>query len=142
MGRAHAEGLNYYDTLIAVAGDCPVTASVVPPSRAKKTVAELQYEMLVDSPFVHTQEDVLFETWLRRQGDEIGAGDVARLRAEFLSKPQACLRASPLPKRYGWGLLFDDGGRVALCPMESERYRDLVASGEVTVLEALRSTRR
>lgn len=136
--------LNYYDTLIAVADDCPVDHGVVPtPRGGKPTVASLQYEMLAGNPHVLTQEDVLFESWLARQDIPEDGRDVARLRHEFFSKPQACLRSSPLPKKYGWGLLFDHEGRVALLPMESAEYERLVAgsNGSVKVLKALRSAR-
>ncbi|GII80064.1 hypothetical protein Sru01_50460 [Sphaerisporangium rufum] len=135
--------LHYYDTLIAVADDCPVPHSEVPRERAgKRTVAGLQYEMLADAPHTLTQEDVLFESWLRRQDPPpAGPDEVARLRHEFFARSQACLRASPLPKRHGFGLLFDSAGRIALCPMESARYQELLAGDEVTVLKAMRSRR-
>ena len=138
--------MNYFRTLIAVADDSPVSRSVVPAERgAKKTVAVLQYEMLVDHPYVHTQPDVLFGVWLQRR-DPAGSPsdeDAARLREDFFAKPQPCLRSSPLPKKYGWGLVFDRDGRVALCPMESEEYRQITAGDVdgVTVLKALRSRR-
>lgn len=142
--------MNYFETLIAVADDCTVTSSVVPSERGgKKTVAVLQYEMLAADPYHLTQEDVLFETWLRRQ-DVSGAApdaDRADLRDRFFAKEQPCLRSSPLPKKYGFGLRFDAEGRVALCPVESEEYRRLVGEstgespGELTVLKALRSRR-
>ncbi|HEY8489667.1 MAG TPA: DUF6157 family protein [Dehalococcoidia bacterium] len=135
--------LNYYQTLIAVADDCPVTRSVVPEDRnGQRTVAAVQYELLADSPYVYTQEDVLFLTWLRRQ-EAVGRSEaeVAELRRQFFSKPQACLRSSPLPKRYGWGLHFNEQGRVALSPIESARYAELRAGGTVKVLKALRSKR-
>ena len=137
--------LNYTETLIAVADDCPVTSSVVPMARAgKKTVAVLQYEMLAGNPFVLTQEDVLFRSWLSRQDlpDDLPEADRARLRHDFFAKPQACLRSSPLPKQYGWGLLFDHEGRIALCAMESPEYQRLVGGeGGVKVLKALRARR-
>ncbi|GII05663.1 DUF6157 family protein [Planobispora takensis] len=137
--------LNYYDTLIAVAEDCPVGSSVEPePRGGKKTVAVLQFEMLDADPGGLTQEDVLFESWLRRQEPaERSQEELAELRAQLFSKPQACLRASPLPKKYGWGLLFDGEGRVRLCPMESEEYRRILAGEvpEVKVLKAMRSSR-
>ncbi len=136
--------LNYYDTLIAVADDCPVDHSVVLTPRAgKPTVAVLQYEMLTDNPHVLTQEDVLFESWLARQDMSEDGVDKARLREEFFSKPQACLRSSPLPKTYGWGLLFDHDGRIALLPMESTEYQRLVAGTQplIAVLKALRPRR-
>ncbi|KAB8184440.1 DUF6157 family protein [Microbispora catharanthi] len=149
-----AEDLNYYSTLIAVADDCPVTAAEVPGARGgKPTVAVLQYELISGAPYGMTQEDVLFETWLRRQDlpEDLSAERRAELRKEFFSRSQACLRASPLPKRYGWGLLFDRDGRIALCPVESEEYRRLVVGafrgaqagedGGVRVLKAMRSRR-
>lgn len=135
--------MNYYDSFIAVADDCPVTESVVPTAGGdKKTVAVLQYEMLAGSPYQCTQEDVLFNSWLERQdlGDP-SADEVGRLRDEFFSKDQACLRASPLPKKFGWGLSFDDKGGVALCPMESEEYRQRVEGGDVKVMKAMRFKR-
>jgi hypothetical protein len=136
---------NYSQTLIAVADDCPVKNSVVPvESGAKKTVAVLQYELLAGRPFVHTQADVLFDTWLMRQEPplpKLSAPEVARLRAEFFAKPQACMRTSPLPKKYGWGLLFDRAGRVALCPMESKEYKESLTSDSIKVVKAMRSSR-
>ncbi|MEV1203865.1 DUF6157 family protein [Microbispora rosea] len=144
------EDLNYYSTLIAVADDCPVTAAEVPGGRGgRPTVAVFQYELISGAPYGLTQEDVLFETWLRRQDlpADLPAERRAELRKEFFSRSQACLRASPLPKKHGWGLLFDQDGRIALCPMESEEYRRLVdgaqagQDGGVRVLKALRSRR-
>ncbi|MGH8793160.1 MAG: DUF6157 family protein [Stackebrandtia sp.] len=137
--------MNYYDTLITAAEDCPVDHGVVPaPRGGKKTVAVMQYEMLAESPHVYTQEDVLFDVWLARQDlAEVSNDERRRLRAEFFAKPQACLRASPLPKKHGWGLLFDPEGRVALCAADSPRYRDLVGGAEpdVKLLPAMRSKR-
>lgn len=138
--------MNYYDTLIAVADDCPATISVVPQERGgKKTVAVLQYEMIAAKPHGLTQEEVLFETWLSRQDlpAEPSGAERAELWNRFFAKDQACLRSSPLPKKYGFGLRFDGEGRVALCPMESEEYRRLTDqdADEVTVLKALRSKR-
>ncbi len=138
--------MGYVNSLIAVADDCPITTSQVPPIRkGKKTVANIQYELLSEQPGIYTQEDVLFESWLRRQA-KLGSNqqEVARLREAFFAKPQACLRSSPLPKRYGWGLLFDGNGRISLCPMESNEYEE-ISSGkrpEIKVLKALRSSRR
>lgn len=135
--------INYYDSFIAVADDCPVAEGVVPTARgAKKTVAVLQYEMIADSPYQHTQEDVLFQSWFQRQdlGDPT-ADEVARLRHEFFSKDQPCLRASPLPKKFGWGLIFNDKGGVALCPVESDEYRQRLADTDIKVMKAMRSKR-
>jgi hypothetical protein len=138
--------LNYYETLIAVADDCPVSSSEVPvPRGGKATAAVVQYTMLSTDPYRHTQEDVLFESWLARQEGtaEKTPDEVERLRHEFFAKPQPCLRSSPLPKKYGWGLRFDRQGRVALLPRESAEYSKIIAgeAGPVKILKALRSSR-
>lgn len=137
---------SYQQTLIAVADDCPVRASVQPTERGgKPTVAVLQYEMLSAHPRQHTMEDVLFQSWLARQESAAphASTEIAQLRAEFFAKPQACLRASPLPKKYGFGLLFDEEGRIELCPMESAEYRQIVAGKAkgIRVLKAMRSAK-
>ena len=134
---------NYYSTVIAAADDSPATQSAVPQPRGnKKTVAEVQYEMLADHPFEYTQEDVLFKSWLERQElGELSEDEIGRLREQFFSKPQPCLRTSPLPKKYGWGFIFDEEGRVALTPVESDDYRQALESGSLKVLKAMRSTR-
>ena len=138
--------VNYYRTLIAVAEDCPVSQSVVPePRGGKATVASLQYEVLAERPYAYTQADVLFLTWLKRQDfpEAPSEAEVAKLREAFFAKPQACMRTSPLPKKYGWGLLCDEAGKVALCPKESEEYQRLTAgkAGDVKVINAMRSSR-
>ncbi len=140
--------MNYVDSFIAVAEDCPVRNSVVPQAKPdkKKSVALIQYELLADAPYVYTQEDVLFQTYVRHKEippKELEArGDA--LREEFFAKPQVCLRTSPLARKYGWGFHFDRGGKVALCPMESSGYRTFANGdpGGPTALKAFRSSRQ
>jgi hypothetical protein len=133
---------NYYQTLITVAEDCPVASSVVPAERGgKKTVAVLQYDMLAEHPYLHTQPDVLFDSWLARTHPTASPAEVRNLREQFFAKPQPCLRSSPLPKKYGFGLLFDAAGRVKLCPMESAEYSRASKDERVQKLKALRSSR-
>ena len=140
-------GHNYQSTLIAVADDCPVAESKVPaPRGGRKTVDVLQYEMLSDHPFTHTQEEVLFEVWRARQPPEtvpedLAADELETLRTQFFAKGQPCLRASPLTKTHGWGVLFDDEGRAALCAMESDAYAAALADDSLTQLKAMRSKR-
>jgi len=135
-------GMNYYETFIAAADDCPVTTGVIPaPRGGRKTVAVLQYELIAEQPYTLTQEDVLFETW-RRQQDPPPVEDQATMRERFFAQSRACLRASPLPKQYGWGLHFDSAGRVALCAVGSDDYARLSATNNgTTVLKAMRSRR-
>ncbi len=135
---------NYYETFIQVAPDCPVSAAVVPAQRgANKTVPVLEYELLTSNPYGYTQEEVLFTVYAERLGlsaDEL-ASRRGELWAEFFSKSRACLRASSLPKRYGWGVHFDSEGKIALYPMESDEYQRLAGDGALTQLLAMRSKR-
>ncbi len=56
--------MNYYDTLIEVADDCPTKKAQVPQTRVgKKTKAVVEYEILVKHPYSHTEEDIAFETY-------------------------------------------------------------------------------
>ncbi len=133
----------YFDTFIAVAEDSPTSASTPPKVRERPTVAQLQYDMLVDSPFRYTMEDVLFEVWFRRQDYEhLAADEKHALRTEFLSKPMACLRASPLSKSHGFGFAFDAEGKVALVAMESESYREYAARDDLTQTRAMATKRK
>jgi hypothetical protein len=134
------------NTFVLVAPDCPVTAAVVPvPKGAAPSVASIQHECLTERPYQLTLEDLIFEVHVRRAG--LSRAEIksraAEIRAELFAKPQACMRASPLPKRYGWGVHYDKRGRLALYAMESEEYRRF-AEGEVDglkVVAALRSKR-
>jgi Family of unknown function (DUF6157) len=67
----------------------------------------------------------------------------ATCRVKLFAKPQACMRTSPLPKRYGWGVHYDGCGRLALYAMESEEYQHFAEgkSSGVKVVTALRSKR-
>jgi hypothetical protein len=137
--------VNYRGALIAVAEDCPVEASVVPELRGgKKTLPLIQYELLRDSPYKYTSAEVLFESNMQHKG--LAAGELKRRRRElwdaFFEKPQPCLRASGLPKKYGWGIHCDEEGKIALCPMESPEYRRLSGGSSGTkVLKAFRSSK-
>lgn len=136
----------YFDTFIAVADDCTTDVAKVPqPRGSKKTVAEVQFAMLDGQPFVHTMEDVLFHSWLDRRDDidatELADDEVQAMRDEYFSTGRACLRASPLTKTHGWGVLFDSEGRAALVASESDDYQRHLHDPGLTVLNAMRSKR-
>jgi hypothetical protein len=136
---------NYVNTFIRVAPDCPVSRAVVPSSkRDRKSIPRIEYELLAASPYEFTQEELLFAVHVRREG--IGGGELKARRTamweEFFGKPRACLRASMLPKKFGWGLHFDAEGRIALVPVESDEYQGLVNGKDgITVVTAMRNRR-
>lgn len=136
---------SYTDTFITVAADCPASRGVVPKGRGeRKSIAQIQYELLAAHPYRYTQADLIFEVHVRHKG--VPAAEVAargaEIRAELLAKPHPCLRASPLPKTYGWGVHYDGAGRIAVVAVESDAYRTFErAEGGATVVPAMRNRR-
>lgn len=130
---------NYTDTFIAVAADCPVTEAEIPERKASPSVATLQYEMISAAPYTHTSDEVIFAVHAIRNG--IPKSEWKEARALFFSKGQACLRASPLSKRYGFGIHSDAKGRVALVPLGSKEYSSLASDKALVQVKAMRSKR-
>ena len=129
---------NYFNSFIAVAEDCPVASAEIPgPRKGVETIASLQYRILKDKPYVFTSDEVLFEVSSIRR--ELLPEEREAAKQEFFSKGQACFRASPLTKRYGWGVHFDEEGRMALYPRESEEYERLCADPGLERVRAIRN---
>src|SRR5438093_6653287 len=132
--------MNYYDTLIEVADDCPATEAQVPQTRGgKKTKAVVEYELLVKHPYTYTEEDIAFEVYAVLH--VIPKASWPKEREKFLSKGHPHLRVSALAKRYGWGIHNNDEGKVALIAVESRDYKRLMKDPRNTKVNALSSTR-
>lgn len=131
------------NTFISAASDSKASEGTRPQGkRAIPTVAEIHYRMLVEEPYAHTQRDVLFESSSLVRGVEgLTEKDRAKLRELFFSKPQACLRTSPLAKTYGWGIHFDAEGRVAAFGIETKAYATLATTDRLTQTRAMNSKR-
>lgn len=58
---------NYYNTFIEVAEDTKVSCGTKPTSKSeKKTVAEMQYELIVNSPYKFTSDEIFFHVFADR----------------------------------------------------------------------------
>lgn len=131
---------NYVNTFIEVADDCPVAKAELPPKKGEKlTVANLQFDMLYDHPYRYTSDGVIFDTHALRR--EIPKNEWPEARTIFFSKRQACLRSSPLGKRYGWGIHHDENSRVAIYPRESAAYAKFIKDKSISHVKAMRSKR-
>jgi hypothetical protein len=131
---------NYYDTFIEVAEDCPTAIGETPPRKANsKSVANIQHDMLIGNPYKYTSDDALFGVFAERNA--IPGNKLSEEREKFFSKGQPCFRASPLTKRYGWGVHSNAEGRIAIYAMESKDYRRFVADPGLKQLKAMRSKR-
>ncbi|WP_027570139.1 DUF6157 family protein [Bradyrhizobium sp. URHA0013] len=135
---------NCFNTFIQVAEDCPARTGEEPPLRAgKPTVACLQYGMIAKAPYKYTSDDVIFATSAPGRELAVKATETEKRAARevFFSRGQACMRASSLGKRFGWGVHADSRGRVALYPIESKRYQALARDPKLTQVRAMRSKR-
>lgn len=125
--------INYYDSFIHIAADCVIRSGTVPPRAG--SIAAIQYALLATAPYQLTSEDVLFETHRQRNPG------TNQTPAQFFERAQACLRASPLVKTYGWGLHHDSAGRVALVGAETPAYRAFAARDDLAQVPGMRNKR-
>lgn len=141
--------MGYRDTFISVADDGRASTGETPPARGgKPTVAGLQHAMLTTRPGHYTQEEVLLASspQFRARADvdaleDLNQEELQRMLAEYFAQPRACLRASPLGKTYGWGLHYDDQGRITVYPVNSDEYARLSQDASLIQLKAMRSRR-
>src|SRR5690606_2972002 len=126
---------------IVVAEDFPAIAGAVPALKrdGTKQIANAQFDMLRESPYRFTSDGVLFKVYADRNG--VRQADLEQASSAFFATGQACLRSSPLPKRYGWGIHHNEEGKVALYGMETDEYRQFVEQPGLKVVNAMRSKR-
>jgi hypothetical protein len=131
---------NYYNTFIEVAEDCPATIATVPPQKGEgKTAAGIQFALINAKAYQYTSDDVLFQVHAAK--NKISSKDFPSERERFFSKGQPCFRASPLAKRYGWGIHSNEEGKIALYAVESDEYRKLAADKSLKHTKAMRTKR-
>lgn len=120
---------NYRDAFIEASPS--VSASRVP--EKPDSVAHLQYRLIAERPYQLTSDDVIFGAYAER--NQIPVTELAAAREVFFSKPQSCLRASPLVKTHGWGIHHDGEGRVALVAQGDKRYAALSNDPDIAVIK-------
>ena len=123
--------MSYRDTFIQIAPDSMAISGVVPVSDRKPVpIHIIQYELLSQHPYCYTHEDLVFEVYVRRQGfsSEELAAHGTEIRGELFQKGHPCLRASALTKQYGWGAHYNHEGKIALYAVDSDEYRQFVAT--------------
>jgi Family of unknown function (DUF6157) len=129
---------NYQDTFIEIAEDCPIVSGEIPPAKDDaKSVATMQYELIKKHPYKYTSDDVFFKIYAER--NDIADSELEKARALFFSKGQPCFRASPLTKRYGWGVHSDKNGKIALYGAETSAYEKFSKDKKLKVIKAMKS---
>ncbi|MEH7237193.1 DUF6157 family protein [Bacillus sp. JJ1562] len=132
--------MSYKNTFIVISEDSSVSSAIVPaPKKGKITIASIEYDLISNHPYEYTQEDVQLKTYLmKNQIDR----ETEELREEFFSKPKACFRVSPLVKKYGWGIHYDEEGKIALYDVSSLDYERLSKTEDIKVLKGMRTSRK
>ncbi len=106
---------NYFNAFIEVADDCPAAEGEVPTAkRDKVTVASYQFDMIIAHPYKYTSDDIIFNQYADKEG--IAGQARKEAREEYFQTGRACLRASPLGKRYGWGFTTTNRAGLLFTP--------------------------
>lgn len=95
--------------------------------------------MVYNNPYKYTSDDVLFGVFALRK--EFEQNELPEQREHYFSKGQACFRASPLTKQYGWGVHANAEGKIAIYGVETEEYKRFLADESITKVKAMRSKR-
>lgn len=131
---------NYYNTFIEIAEDSTAQVGEMPPVKQDaKTVAQMQFDMVANNPYTYTSDDILFQVFADR--NDILESEYTQARAAFFSKGQPCFRASPLTKRYGWGVHYNEEGKMAIYGADSVEYKRFVQDKNLKVVKAMKSAK-
>jgi len=136
--------MNPTNQFIEIAPDCPTDQAVVPQDKGdKRSIADIEYQLLSGKPYGYTLEELKFATHVLHK--QIPPAEVKARRQqlwdEYFAKPCACMRASPLTKQYGWGAHYNEQGKIAIYPVGSTEYRRFVQDGNIKKYFAMRSKR-
>jgi len=104
------------EELIEVAEDYVEKFSEEPPDVVPKTITRLEYELLITNPYKFTEREFFYEVHV-----------VHRKRADLKIETYQ-IKRSPLVKSFGWGIHRNQEGKLALVPLESDRYKELQES--------------
>ncbi len=135
---------NPVNQFIEIAPDCTLKEAVVPEDKAgKKSIATIEYELLHGKPYGYTLQELKFATHVLHK--LIVPAELQshrqRLWDEFFTKPYACMRASPLTKKFGWGAHYDEQGKIAIYAVESLEYQHFANDKSMQKYCAMRSKR-
>lgn len=132
---------NYIDTFIEVADDCKSDKGEIPKPRGNnKTVAEMQFELILENPYKYTSDDILFQVFADR--NDLIQAEYKNARELFFSKGRPCFRASPLTKQYGFGVHSDSKGKIAIYGRETKEYEKFLNETNIKKVKAMRTLKK
>lgn len=132
---------NYKSTFIEIAEDCPTVFGEIPPTKGdKKSVANIQFEMIKQNPYKYNSDEVIFQCYATKK--DLTKKELPAEKENFFSKGQPCLRASPLTKQYGWGVHNNEDGKIAIYGAETPEYKKYSTDKNLKIVKAMRSKRK
>lgn len=138
MKPTQKHSTNYFNTFIQIAPDSKASSPTQPPQKsASPTIANLQFDLISKNPYQFTSDEVLFKIHAIRK--DLLQEELESEFEKFFSKGQPCFRASPLTKSYGFGIHFNNDGKMALFPVNSQEYQSLSQNNALKQLFAMRS---
>jgi hypothetical protein len=129
--------MSYTNAFITLAPDCPIAAGQVP--RQPMSIAGLEHALLLAHPYRYTSADLIVE--VQRRHKHVRDSDLPAFRAWLFAKSQPCMRLSMLPKRWGWGVHFDELGHMAIYGAETSDYRHFAKRSDLRIMPARLSRR-
>ncbi len=105
---------------IMAAEDCPRDRGTVPYSEKGQEpfLPLVTYEVLARHPYEYTEDELQREV------------HVARLGKDNFDPATRDLKRNDLPKKWGWGIHYDEERRVSLVDSGTERYEQLAKRAE------------
>ena len=128
---------NYTDTLTLPSEDCRADVASIPSKEG--SVALMLYERIANAPYTYDSDDLLSTVAALRK--DIPKEEHVLFRTEYFSKGQACLRASPLIKTFGWAVHHDANARIALVDPASARFSELCNDPSIKQVTGMRNKR-
>ena len=136
--------IGYTNTFIQVAADCPVDKGEIPVAKKQTKPAHVfQFELLTQKPYTYDHEELTYQVHVLQKEipESVLEVEGEKIREALFSKGHPCMRASSLTKRYGWGAHYNEEGKIAIFPLESEAYERLSTTEEIKNLPAMKSKR-
>ena len=141
MDKEKIHTTNYFDTFIEVAEDTKAVCGTMPNSKGdKRTVAELQYDLILNNPYKFTSDEIFFKVYATR--NNLTEDEYEKAGKEYFRKGQPCFRSSPLTKTYGFGVHSDKHCKVAIFGMETEQYDRFLNNPNLKKVKAMRTSKK
>jgi len=103
------------NTLITVAESSSKTSEIPVSKTGKKTVTTTLFKVLKENPYQFKQYDLFYEVHI----NQLKNSKALKLETYKLQRSNLCALL-------GWGIYGNDGGKLVLVPVESEKYTELM----------------